>query len=99
MIGTLIVAVVILPYLPHSNTVLPGWKLHFDRLKECNAILIARMNKSNMDILDYFLFPRTLFARPSYRFTEETIKQFKRYKLRSLAVFYRASKIIASLEQ
>jgi len=97
--GTLAVAVVILPYLPRSNTVLPGWKLHFDRLEECNAILIARMDKSNMGILDHFLFPRTLFARPSYRFTEETIKQFKRYKLRSLAVFYRASKIIASLEQ
>jgi hypothetical protein len=29
--GTLAVAVVILPYLPRSNTVLPGWKLHFDR--------------------------------------------------------------------
>jgi hypothetical protein len=96
---SLAVAVVIHPYLPRSNTVLPGWKLYFDRLEECDAILIARMDKSNTDILDHFLLPRTLFARPSYRFTEATIKQFKRYKLRTLAAFYRASKKIVSLEQ
>ena len=94
--GSLAVAVVILPYLPRSNTVLPGWKLYFDRLEKCDAILMARMDKSNSDILDHFLLPRNLFDRPSFRFTETTIKQFKRYQLRSLAAFYRASKAIVS---
>ena len=86
------VAVIVLPYLPRSNTVLTGWKLYFDRLEECDAVLIARMEKSNNYPLDYFLLPRNLFSLPSIRFTETTVNQFTRYKLRSLASFYRASK-------
>ena len=94
--GSIAVAVVVLPYLPRSNTVLPGWKLYFDRLEKCDAVLIARMEKSNNDPLDYFLLPRNIFSLPAIRFTETTVNQFARYKLRSLAGFYRASKKLVS---
>lgn len=96
--GTLSVAVVVLAYLARGNTVRPGWMLHFDRLEECDALLMARMDKSNANVVDYHFFPRKEFSQPSFRFTEATIKQFKLYKLRSLTAFYRASKKIVSQE-
>jgi hypothetical protein len=96
--GSFAVAVVVLPYLPRSNTVLPGWKLYFDRLEECDAVLIAQMDKLNTNILDLFLLPRSLFNLPSIRFTDQTIKNIKHYKLRSLSAFYRASKKLVLLK-
>lgn len=86
--GILDVAVIVLPYLPRANTVQPGWKLYLDRLEPCDVILLGRMNKANAELLDYYLLPRTTFSGKSFRFTDETIKQFRRYKLRALDGFY-----------
>jgi DNA invertase Pin-like site-specific DNA recombinase len=90
--GELAVAVVVLPYLAAYNTIKPGWKLYFDRLEECDAIFLARMNKKNTKILDYYVLPRKAFSQPSVRFTEVTIKQFRRFRLRSLAAFHHGVK-------
>lgn len=92
--GAFDVAIVVLPYLPRCKKAAPGWKLHFNRLEECNVVLIMRMDKSNTNILDCHLVPRLLFDQPSAKFTEDTIKTIRRYKLRSLDTFYRASKKI-----
>ena len=94
--GLLAVAVVILPFLPRSNTVVPGWKIHFDRLEECDAVCVGRMNKSNSAILDYYLFPRAHFAKPSHCFTESTIKHFTKFRLRSPAHFGKAATTLLS---
>lgn len=88
---SLAVAVVVLPFLPRNNTVHPGWKMHFDRLEKCDAVLVARMNKDNSALLDYYLFPRRNFSKPSHCFTEESIDQFAEFKLRSTGDFYQAA--------
>jgi DNA invertase Pin-like site-specific DNA recombinase len=88
--GRLTVAVVVLPFLsPHRNPQ-PGWKLYFDRLAKCDAIFIVRMDTTNAELLDFYLVPRIIFQQPSYRFTEDRMKQFKTYKLRSVSTFDRA---------
>lgn len=90
--GSLAIAVVILPYLPRDNNVLPGWKIYFDRLEACDFVLLARMNKANTKLLDYHLFPRQHFSRPSFRFTETNVEQFRDFKVISIETFYQAAK-------
>ena len=87
--GQIDVAVIVLPYLARDNTVRPGWKLYFERLEKCDVILLARMNRVNTKINDYYLLPRNAFYGQSFLFTDDTVKQFKRYRLRSPAAFYR----------
>ena len=93
---SLAVAVVLLPFLPRNNTVLPGWKMYFDRLEDCDAVFVGRMNKANSALLDYYLFPRGHFSKPSHCFTEATIKSFSKFKLRSISQFYKAATKINS---
>lgn len=94
--GWVATAVVVLPFLPRNNTVLPGWKLHFDRLEECDVIFVARMNKGNSALLDHYLFPRMIFSKPTHCFTEETIDQFSEFKLDSTSNFREAAVTILS---
>ena len=88
--GCFAIAVVVLPYLNPQKNPQPGWKLYFDRLVDCNAIFIVRMDHTNTDSLDFYLMPRNIFEKPSFRFTDERIKQFRRYKLRSVSRFEQA---------
>ncbi|MDO8875187.1 MAG: recombinase family protein [Pseudolabrys sp.] len=97
---TLAVAVVVLPFLPRNNTVRPGWKMHFNRLEKCDAVLVARMNKENSALLDYYLFPREIFQKPSHCFTDDTIGRFSQFKLISTSNFYRfAREKFSALEE
>lgn len=90
--GTFLVAVAVVPYWRPKRTGLAGWKVHFDRLEPCNALLLARIVKGKKSILDLHLLPRMDFGQPSFRFTEETIKSFRRHKLKSLSAFYSAAR-------
>jgi hypothetical protein len=92
------VAVVVLPFLPRSNTVVPGWKIHFDRLEDCDAILVSRMDKTNAKILDQYLFPRSLFTRPSHCFTDATVSAYINFKLRSFDDICSALKSLQNCE-
>jgi DNA invertase Pin-like site-specific DNA recombinase len=81
------VAVVLVPYLnkiPQIN----GWRLHLDWLKPCDFVLMVRLGDTNTAVLDYHLFPRSIFLRPSFGFTEVNMKRFYVYKLSSLEGFY-----------
>lgn len=88
------VAVIVLPYLSPKRNPQPGWKLYFDRLVDCDAILVVRMNCPNTEILDFHLMPRNIFKKPSFRFTQDRMKLFDKYKLRSVSAFERAVKRI-----
>ncbi len=90
--GTLSVAVAVVPFWRPKRTGLPGWKVHFDRIEPCNALLLARIIKGKKQVLDYHLLPRRMFRQPSFRFTDETIKPFKQYRLKSLSAFYRVAR-------
>jgi len=90
--GNFAVAVIVLPYLNPGRNPQPGWKLYFDRLGNCDAIFIVRMDYTNTDALDFHLMPRSIFKQPSFRFTEDRMKQFSTYKLRSVSNFERALK-------
>ena len=54
--------------------------------------------KENSKPLDYYLIPRSIFSSQSHRFTEKTIKQFGRFKLRSLAMFHETAVKILSAD-
>ncbi len=90
--GCFTIAVVVLPYLDPEKNPQPGWKLYFDRLVDCDAIFVIRMDHTNTDALDFYLMPRNIFEKPSFRFTDERIKQLRRYKLRSVSRFEQAVK-------
>jgi DNA invertase Pin-like site-specific DNA recombinase len=84
-----IVAVVLVPYLkrlPQIN----GWRLHLSQVKPCDIILMGRLDRKNQTILDYHLFPRSIFLKPTFGFTEENISRFSVYALDSLDEFYSA---------
>jgi len=85
--GVLSVAVIVLAFIPQYNTVLPGWKLYFDRLEKCDAVLMARMTTQNTEIIDYHLLPRDAFSMASVRFTETSIEKIRQYKLPSIDGF------------
>jgi hypothetical protein len=90
------VAVIVLPYLGKPT---PGWKLYFKRLGRCGAIFLIRMDKVNNDLLDFHLIPRTVFDTSGFRFTEDRMKHFMRYKLRSVSSLNRALRQIQQIER
>lgn len=88
------VAVVVLQRLPCRGRLRAGWALHFNNLEDCDSILIARMDARNIDILDFHLIPRSRFTSPRVRFTEMSIKRFRRYRLTGISSIVRASRRI-----
>lgn len=83
--GQLTIAVIVLPYLNPYKNPQPGWKMYLDRLGSCDAIFIVRMNKANKDSLDFYFVPRNAFSKPSFRFTETRIEEFRPHKLSSVS--------------
>ena len=81
------VAVVLIPYLRRLPQI-DGWRLYLTQVKPCDIILMGRLNHENRKILDYHLFPRSIFLRPTFGFTEANIAKFSVYKLASLDEFY-----------
>jgi DNA invertase Pin-like site-specific DNA recombinase len=81
------VAVVLVPYLqrlPQIN----GWRLYLSQVKPCDIILMGRLDHQNKRILDYHLFPRSIFLQPTFGFTEANVDRFAVYKLPSIDQFY-----------
>jgi DNA invertase Pin-like site-specific DNA recombinase len=81
------VAVVLVPYLkrlPQIN----GWRLYLTQVKPCDIILMGRLDQLNKKVLDYHLFPRSIFLQPTFGFTDRNIGRFANYKLSSIENFY-----------
>lgn len=83
----LTVALVLVPYQGRFAQI-AGWKLHLNQIQKCQAILLGRLNTENTDVLDYHLFPRCIFLRPTFRFTPQNIEMLSYYKLTALSEFY-----------
>ena len=80
-------ALVLVPYLkrlPQIN----GWRLYLSQVRPCDIILMGRLDHQNKEILDYHLFPRSIFLQPTFGFTERNIDRFAVYKLFSIDEFY-----------
>jgi DNA invertase Pin-like site-specific DNA recombinase len=85
--GESTVAVVLVPYLERTSQI-DGWRLYLGQVKPCDIILMGRLDRRNQSILDYHLFPRSIFLKPTFGFTESNIGRFTAYKLDSLSQLY-----------
>jgi DNA invertase Pin-like site-specific DNA recombinase len=80
-------AVVLVPYVKKPQQV-SGWRLHLSQVKPCDLILMARLDHKNEEVLDYHLFPRSIFLQPTFGFTETNIDRFVAHRLSSIVEFY-----------
>ena len=87
--GQLTIALVLVPYLDRHSTQ-KGWRIYFNYVPNSDALLLARLNRKNVQILDFHLIPRTHFKRPTFRFTDSNIKQFMSFRLDSISNLYDA---------
>jgi DNA invertase Pin-like site-specific DNA recombinase len=83
------VAVVLVPHVKKVSQI-DGWRLYLTQVKPCDVILMARLNHENRKVLDYHLFPRSIFLKPTFGFTDTNISSFASYKLPMLDEFYAA---------
>jgi DNA invertase Pin-like site-specific DNA recombinase len=81
------VAVVFVPYFKKVRQIV-GWRLYLNQVKPCDIILMGRLDDENRNVLDYYLFPRSIFLQPTFGFTEANIDRFSIYRLESLDALY-----------
>lgn len=83
--GVIKVRTLIIPYIDRENRG-PGWRIFKRYVSRSDLLLVARLRKSNKEILDYFLLPYP--EAPTFRFASNIIPKLVRYRLKSLARFY-----------
>jgi hypothetical protein len=82
-------AVVLVPHVKKVSQI-DGWRLYLTQVKPCDVILMGRLNHENRKVLDYHLFPRSIFLKPTFGFTDTNMSDFASYKLPTLDEFYEA---------
>ncbi len=87
-VGDTTIATIVLPYRPKGRLGRAGWWLQLKRVARCDVMLVARLTRTNTQLLDCHVFPFPVLSGPSYRFARDDMPHLARYRLSAMSNFW-----------